>query len=93
MLFSVVAHSDGDKVIDLSTVESQDHVRVDFVDLVLVVTDNVIEASLRVDTRLHCDAVSMLRVVDLRVNKAQVVHLLLVTRSLDVSLLEGRLVE
>ena len=50
VLFSIVSNSDRDQVIDLSTVEPQDHIWVDLVNLMLVVTNNVVETSLRVDT-------------------------------------------
>ena len=65
VLFSIVSNSDSDQVIDLSTVEPQDHIWVDLVDLMLVVTDHIVETSLRVDTRLDCNAVPMFWIINL----------------------------
>ena len=50
VLFSIVSNPDSDQVIDLSTVKPQDHIWIDLVNLMLVVTDHVVETSLRVDT-------------------------------------------
>ena len=93
VLFSIVSNSDRDQVIDLSTVEPQDHIWVDLVNLMLVVTNNVVETSLRVDTWLDCNAVPVFRIIDLWVNQSQIVHLLLAARTLDVSLLVRCLIE
>ena len=65
VLFSIVSNSDSDQVIDLSTVKPQDHIWVDLVNLMLVMTDHVVETSLRVDTRLDCNAVPVFRIIDL----------------------------
>jgi len=56
VLFTVAAHPKGHQVVDLTHVKSQHHVGVYFLDLVLVVAHNVVEATVRVDLALNCDA-------------------------------------
>ena len=56
MLFAVTAHPEGHQVVDLTHVKSQHHVWVYFLDLVLVVAHNVVEATVRVDLALNCNA-------------------------------------
>ena len=57
MLFSFGSHSKSDQIVNQATVEAQNHVRVNLVDLVLVVADYVIKAAMGVDLCLHCDAI------------------------------------
>ena len=57
MLLPIGAHSESDQVIDYAAVEAQNHVRINLVHLVLIVADNVVEAAMGVDLRLHCDAI------------------------------------
>ena len=46
MLLAVTANSERDNVVDCATIETQDHVWVDFFDGMLVVTNDIVEASL-----------------------------------------------
>ena len=57
MLFSLGTHSESDQVVDQPTVEAQNHVRINLVNLVLVVADYVVKAAVGVDLCLHCDAI------------------------------------
>ena len=57
MLFSLGSHSESDQVVNQATVEAQNHVRINLVDLVLVVANYVVKAAVCVDLCLHCDAI------------------------------------
>ena len=57
MLFSVTPHSECHNVIDFTAVKSEDHVRIDLVNLVHVVSHNIVEAPVRVDLALHGNAI------------------------------------
>ena len=59
MLFPVMAHSKCHHVINHSTVEPQNHVRIDFVDLVFVVTDYIVKTALCVNPHLHSNNVAV----------------------------------
>ena len=57
MVLAVPAHTERHNVVDRAAVKSQNHVRVHLLNGVLVVTHNIVEASLGVDLALHGDAV------------------------------------
>jgi len=73
VLLAVLTDAEGHQVVNLSAVEPQDHVGVDLVHLVLVVTHDIIEAALRENSRLHGNAVAVLRVFHLLVNQSNAV--------------------
>ena len=57
MFFSVTPDSESDNVIDFTAVKSQDHVRIDLVNLMHIVSDDIVEAPVCVDLALHGDAI------------------------------------
>lgn len=57
MFFSVTPDSESDNVIDFTAVKSQDHVRIDLVNLMHIVSNDIVEAPVRVDLALHGNAI------------------------------------
>ena len=56
VLFAISANSERDQIVDLAAIEPKDHVWIDLFNLVLVVADYVVEASVCVDLTLDGDA-------------------------------------
>ena len=58
VFFAVSADSERDQIVDLAAIKSKDHVWIDLFNLVLVVADDIVEASVSVDLTLDRDAFS-----------------------------------
>ena len=56
VFFAVSADSERDQIVDLAAIKAKDHVWIDLFNLVLVVADDVVEASVSVDLTLDRDA-------------------------------------
>ena len=58
VFFAVSADSERDQIVDLAAIKPKDHVWIDLFNLVLVVADDIVEASVSVDLTLDRDAIS-----------------------------------
>ena len=56
VFFAIAADSERDQIVDLAAIKSKDHVWIDLFDLMFVVADDVVEASMRIDLALDRDA-------------------------------------